>query len=69
MNLFKAILSEGPAELVKVVRFGLLAPRYSALWESVQKELVEDELNNLPGCSGISHRNRTGGKPECTGSG
>lgn len=47
MNLFKAILSEGPAELVKVVRFGLLAPRYSALWESVQKELVEDELNNL----------------------
>ena len=47
MNLLETLMKEGPAEVVKVARFALLAPRYSAIWDEVQKEAIEDELNNL----------------------
>ena len=47
MNLLETLMKEGPAEVVKVARFALLAPRYSAIWDEVQKEAIEDELSNL----------------------
>lgn len=47
LNLLTALMKEGPAEVVKVARFALLAPRYSAIWDEVQKEAIEDELSNL----------------------
>ena len=47
LNLLETLMKEGPAEVVKVARFALLAPRYSAIWDEVQKEAIEDELNHL----------------------
>lgn len=47
LNLLGTMTKDRPAELVKIVRFSLLAPRYSAIWDEVQKEAIEEELGNL----------------------
>ena len=47
MNLLGDMLSGGPVDVVNTVRMQMMAPMFSAIWEDMQKELVEGELDSL----------------------
>ena len=47
MNLIGDMVNKGPEEVIKVVRLAMMAPLYSAIWNGMQAELVEEELGNI----------------------
>lgn len=47
MNLLASMVQGNPKEVVDTVRFMMMAPMFSALWEGLQKEFIEEELDNL----------------------
>ena len=47
LNLISGMVSGGPQDVVNCVRVNMMAPMFSSIWTDMQRELVEEELENL----------------------